>query len=101
MPDEEPDVSRPPTLSADNFFAVRAHGALKAFRRYEFAPDGFREPRRITLEDIERYAAKFGPHGVDGFGFFMRQIGVMEDVFMEIAMEQLDTQRRAQRTRRG
>lgn len=101
MPEEELDTSAPPKLRHDNFEAVRAHGILKAFRRYEFAPDGFREPRRIALADIESYAARFGPHDATGFQFLLRQIGVMEDVFMEIAMDQLESQRRAQRSRRG
>lgn len=88
-------------MRADNFTAVRSHGILKSFRRYEFAPDGHREPRRIAFDDIERYAGKFGPYGLEDFKFFLRQIGVMEDVFMEVAMDKIDTQRRAEKARRG
>lgn len=79
--------------------AVRAHGIMKQFRRYEYAPDGFREPQRITLEDIERYAARFGPYDDAGLAFFMRQIGVMEDVFIASVMEQINLKRRQHKDR--
>lgn len=97
MPEEPLDASAPPVLRVDNFSAVRAHHQLRAFRRYEFAPDGIREPRRIALDDIERYARRFGPYDDTGFAFFLRQIGVMEDVFMQVAMENIATARRNKR----
>lgn len=99
MPQEEPDASRPPLLRLDNLFAVRAHGVLRRFRRYHYATDGFREPQPLLLADIEQYAAKFGPHRPDRFRFFLEQIGVMEEVFMEITMEDINLRRR--RTKRG
>ena len=100
MPAESPAPQGPPKLRRDNYSAVRAYNVLRQFRQHQIAPDGFKEPQRLSFDDIERYANRLGPYDPDGFAVFLSQIGAMEDVYIAVVMEKIALERQA-RSRRG
>ena len=100
MPAALVEPQGPPRLRRDNYAAVRAYNVLRQFRQHQIAPDGIREPQRISFDDIERYASRLGPYDPDGFSVFLSQIGAMEDVYIAVVSERIALERQS-RSRRG
>lgn len=56
---------------------------MRLSRSRQYAMDG--QPLPIPFEAIDRYAARFGPHGTDAFDDWLSLIETMDQAWLELS----------------